>query len=277
MLGRGLRAARRRPGRDRLPARRHMVADQHHATSRRPAPAGARRPACWPRPAVRCGRPAFGPHAGVDLRRWLKAFRSGVGSSAEEREELHGRHATCCDRDARAVGAGRRAAAARAAAAREPSTGTSSTSPAAPTSGGGGLQQAGRRPLPDQLRQAADRRQPAARADRPPAGRQGRQHRPDRDGRDLDGRVRRGGLDPAVDGRSASSVAEQGKLEGPLKTVAVQGQGLGDPVHHQHPAALVPQGPGRQAARGLHLGRDDRRRGRATGRPSRSRRASTRG
>ena len=70
--------------------------------------------------------------------------------------------------------------------------------------GGRRLQQAGRRQVPDQLRQAADRRQPAARADRPPPRRRGLGHRPDRHGRDLDRRVRRGGLDPAVGGRSAA-------------------------------------------------------------------------
>ena len=54
------------------------------------------------------------------------------------------------------------------------------------------------------------------------------------------------------------SAAEEGKLEGPLETVALPGPDLGDPVHQQHPAALVSQGPGRPPAGRLHLGRDDR-------------------
>ena len=62
---------------------------------------------------------------------------------------------------------------------------------------------------------------------------------------------------------------------GPLKTVRVPGQGLGDPVHQQHPAALVPQGPGRQAARGTWDEMIDEAGQGGQGR-SRSRRASTR-
>ena len=67
------------------------------------------------------------------------------------------------------------------------------------------------------------------------------------------------------EGERRSRRASEGKLEGPLKTVRVQGQGLGDPVHDQHAAALVPQGPrGRRRPR-THLGRDDRRGRRAKG------------
>ena len=54
----------------------------------------------------------------------------------------------------------------------------------------------------------------------------------------------------------------EGQARGPAQDRGVQGQDLGDPVHEQHAAALVPQGPGGRPARGLHLGRDDRRRGR---------------
>ncbi len=70
--------------------------------------------------------------------------------------------------------------------------------------------------------------------------------------------------------------ATEGKLQGPAQDGGVQGQGLRDPVHQQHAAALVPQGQGRHAAGGLHLGRDDRRRDPEEDRTSRCRRASTR-
>ena len=124
------------------------------------------------------------------------------------------------------------------------STGTSSTSRAAPTTQAvadcnkqaGGRYQINYVKLPTDANQQRELivRRLAAEDD---------SHRPDRHGRDLDGRVRRGRLDPAVGRASDRSVAEEGKLEGPLKTVRVQGQGLGDPVHQQHAAALVPQGP----------------------------------
>ena len=90
--------------------------------------------------------------------------------------------------------------------------------------GGRRLQQAGRRQVPHQLREAADRREPAARADRPPPGRQGQRHRPDRHGRDLDRRAGRGGLDPAVDRPATATSRRRASSQGPLKTVEYKGK-----------------------------------------------------
>ncbi len=50
-------------------------------------------------------------------------------------------------------------------------------------------------------------------------------------------------LDQAVDGRDARAGAPRASSPGPLRDGAVPGPALGDPVHQQHAAALVPQGP----------------------------------
>ena len=62
------------------------------------------------------------------------------------------------------------------------------------------LQRPGQGALQDPVSASAHRRQPATRADRPPAGRGGRHRRSRRDGRDLDRRVRGGGVDPSLGG-----------------------------------------------------------------------------
>ena len=77
-------------------------------------------------------------------------------------------------------------------------------------------------------------------------------------------------------GGRARDRRDRGQARGPGQDRGVQGQGLRHPVHEQHAAALVPQGPRRRAARRLHLGRDDRRGGRQGAPPSRCRPASTR-
>ena len=71
----------------------------------------------------------------------------------------------------------------------------------------------------------------------------------------------RGRVDPALGGRAPRG-RHRGQARGPGRDRRLPGQGLGDPAHEQHAAALVPQGPRGRAARRLHLGRDDRRRGR---------------
>ena len=45
------------------------------------------------------------------------------------------------------------------------------------------------------------------------------------------------------EGGAEQAAAREGKLEGPLETVEYQDKLWALPVHHQHPAALVPQGP----------------------------------
>ena len=122
------------------------------------------------------------------------------------------------------------------------------------------VHQAERRQVQDQLPEAAERRGRAAPANGPPPRRQGLVHGHPRPGRDVGGRVRRGGLDPAVDrpeqgpgrGRHAEGAARDGDVEGPA---------LRRPVQQQHPAAVVPVRSRAQPAE--DVGRDDQRRDRA--------------
>ena len=152
------------------------------------------------------------------LSRWVRAAPSaGVRRRGEERScRRHHRRS----RDARCMPAcGVRCRQHEGGGGRTPSTGTSSTSPAAPTTRR--WQTATSRPtasttsttskLPTDANQQREQlvRRLAA---------QGQEHRPDRHGRDLDRRVRRGRLDPAVDRRRTAQVATRASSKAPLKT-----------------------------------------------------------
>ena len=100
------------------------------------------------------------------------------------------------------------------------------------------------------------RRQPAARTAGPPARRRGLLDRHRRHGRDLDRRVRQRRLGRRVD-RAAEEAGHRKGLPQRDRDRLLRGQALRGAVQHQHPAALVPQRPGQEAAE--DLGRDDRR------------------
>ena len=95
----------------------------------------------------------------------------------------------------------------------------------------------------------------AARAARPPARRRGRLDRHHRHGRDLDRRVRQRRLDRAVPRRRRRG-GDRGRLPERGRDGLVRGPALRGAALVQHPAALVPQGPGAEPAE--DLGRDDR-------------------
>ena len=109
------------------------------------------------------------------------------------------------------------------------------------------LQQGIGRPLHDQARTAAQRRQPGARTAGPPARRRGPLDRRDRARRDPHREFANAGwiepwkgkLKAAGDRRSLPQRDRNRDLRAPALRGAVQ---------HQHPAALVPQGPGAEAA-----------------------------
>ena len=225
------RAGRRFELLDAAAGRRGLPARRPHASRSTPRPSRARRrraPATGALVQPRAPTPLTRVRARARMQapsqRWIKATALGGRSSRRRREDLHGRHLLAALATLSSVGCWRRAAAARAAAAARHQLVRVQRAGRLLRQGRRRLQQAGRRQVPHQLRQAADRRQPAARADRPPPGRQGQRHRPDRHGRDLDRRAGRGRLDPAVGGRSRKAAAEKDKLQGPLKTVEYKGK-----------------------------------------------------
>ena len=104
-----------------------------------------------------------------------------------------------------------------------------------------------------------------ARAARAPARRRGRLDRHHRHGRDLDGRVRERRLGArALGGSRREQAVTDGIFDSVVESASFEGHALRGPIHLEHPAPLVPQGPGREAAEDLardaRRGRADRRR-----------------
>ena len=239
---RGLRAARLRPGRDRVQARRATWWPSTWPRSREPR----RRSSARSR-----SRRASARSMTESLRRAPPSSRliespsPGVGSPQEEGEVLHGRHAI-------AVLAVLATAALAACGSSEGGSGARAINWYVFNEPGGAYdaavadcnKQAGGKYTINYVKLPTDANQQRELIVRRLAA-EDDTHRPRRHGRDLDRRARRGRLDPAVGGRAPRRRGE-GQARGPAQDRGVQGQGLGDPVHEQHAAALVPQGPGRR-------------------------------
>ena len=86
------------------------------------------------------------------------------------------------------------------------------------------LHQAGERPLQGRDRRPPDERRPAARAGRAAPRCRGLRHRHHRDGRDLDRRVRRGGVDQGDHRRAPASAPSAACCPGPLETAKYKGR-----------------------------------------------------